>query len=60
MGTAEKVVRGRKPNKKKREEKSYRDVAAGSQKTIPDMITTRSSTKASKAPKGAPTSPSRP
>jgi hypothetical protein len=58
VGTPEKANRGRKTDRKKREEKSYRDVTAGTQKTIPDMITTRSSAKANRAPKGAPSSPS--
>ena len=41
----------------KREEKSYRDVTAGLQQTIPDMIETRS-TKKGKASKGATPPPS--
>ena len=53
MGTLEKATRGRKSDKTKREEKSYRDVALGAQKTIPDMMTTRSSKKTKRAPKGA-------
>jgi hypothetical protein len=52
VGTPEKVPRGRKPERKKREEKSYRDVTAGFQHTIPAMIETRSSKKG-KASKGA-------
>ena len=46
VGTPEKAPRGRKPERKKREEKSYRDVTAGVQQTIPDMMETRSSKKA--------------
>jgi hypothetical protein len=56
VGTPEKAPRGRKPERKKREEKSYRDVTAGVQHTIPDMIETRSSKKG-KASKGAPPPP---
>ena len=52
VGTPERNPRGRKPDRKKREEKSYRDVTAGVQQTIPDMIETRSSKKG-RAPKGA-------
>ena len=52
VGTPEKAPRGRKPERKKREEKSYRDVTAGVHHTIPDMIETRSSKKG-KASKGA-------
>ena len=57
VGTPEKIPRGRKPERKKREEKSYRDVTAGLQQTIPDMIETRS-TKKGKASKGATHTPS--
>jgi len=53
LGTPEKASRGRKSDKTKREEKSYRDVALRAQKTIPDMMTTRSSKKTKRAPKGA-------
>ena len=52
VGTPEKNPRGRKPERKKREEKSYRDVKEGVQQTIPDMMETRSSKKG-KAFKGA-------
>jgi hypothetical protein len=52
VGTPEKAPRGRKPERKKREEKSYRDVTARVQHTIPGMIETRSSKKG-KALKGA-------
>jgi hypothetical protein len=52
VGTPEKAHRGRKPERKKREEKSYKDVTAGVHHTIPDMIETRSSKKG-KASKGA-------
>ena len=52
VGTPEKVPRGRKPERKKREEKSYRDVTAGIQQTVPDVIETRS-TKKGKASKGS-------
>ena len=52
VGTPERTPRGRKPNREKREEKSYRDVTAGVQQTIPDMMETRS-TKKGKASKGA-------
>ena len=45
VGTPEKTPRGRKLERKKREEKSYRDVTAGVQQTIPDMMETRSSKK---------------
>ena len=37
-----KTSSGRKSKKKHREEKSFRDVAKGSQKTLPNMISTRS------------------
>ena len=37
-----KTSRGRKSKKKHREEKSFKDVAKGSQKTLPHMIGTRS------------------
>ena len=37
-----KTSRGRKSKKKHREERSFRDVAKGSQKTLPHMIDTRS------------------
>jgi hypothetical protein len=57
VGTLEKAPRGRKSERKKREEKSYRNVAVGTQKTIPNMMTTRSTKKAGKAPKGASTPP---
>ena len=57
VGTPEKNPRGRKPERKKREEKSYRDVTAGVQQTIPDMIETKSSKKG-RAPKGATPPPS--
>jgi hypothetical protein len=56
--TPEKAPRGRKSKRKKREEKSYRDVAVGTQKIIPDMMMTRSTKKAGKAPNGASTPPS--
>ena len=59
VGTPEKATRGRKPERKKREEKSYRDVTAGLQQTIPDMMETRS-TKKGKASKGATPPPSVP
>jgi len=52
VGTPERNPRGRKSDRKKREEISYRDVTAGVQQTIPDMIETRSSKKG-RAPKGA-------
>ena len=52
VGTLKKAIRGRKPERKKREEKSYRDVTAGLQHTILDMMETRS-TKKGKASKGA-------
>ena len=57
IGTPKKNPRGRKPDQKKREEKSYRDVIAGVQQTIPDMMETRSSKKG-RAPKGATPPPS--
>jgi len=50
--TPKRPSRGRKPEKKKREEKSYRDVVQGSQQTIPEMISTRTTRKQGKAPKG--------
>ena len=56
VGSPEKAPRGRKPERKKREEKSYRDVTTGVQQTIPDMIETRSSKKG-RAPKGASSPP---
>jgi hypothetical protein len=52
-GTPERPSRGRKPEKKKREEQSYRDVVQGSQHTIPEMISTRSTRKQGRALKGA-------
>ena len=42
QATPLKSNRGRKSKKKHREEKSLRDVAKGSQKTLPNMISTRS------------------
>ena len=44
--------RGRKPEKKRREEQSYKDVVQGSQHTIPEMMYTRSGMKLGKTPKG--------
>ena len=52
VGTPEKPHKGRKTDKKKREQSSYRDVTVGIQKTIPNMMETRSSKKG-RAPKGA-------
>ena len=57
VGTPERTPRGRKLDWKKREDKSYRDVTAGVQQTIPDMMETRSSKKG-KASKGATPPPS--
>ena len=44
--------RGRKPEKKRREEQSYKDVAQGSQYTIPELMNTRSGLKIGRTPKG--------
>ena len=57
VGTPEKAPRGRKLERKKREEKSYRDVTTELQQTISDMMETRS-TKKGKASKGATPPPS--
>jgi hypothetical protein len=54
-GTPERPSRGRKPKKKKREEQSYWNIAQGAQHTIPEMMSTRSTRKQGKAPKGATT-----
>lgn len=48
-----KSSRGRKSKKKLREEKTYRDVLQGSQKTLKGMMNTRSGRKHGSAPKGA-------
>ena len=44
--------RGRKTEKKRREEQSYKDVVQGSQHTIPEMMNTRLGMKLGKTPKG--------
>ena len=44
--------RGRKPEKKRREEQSYKDVVQGSQHTIPELMNTRSGLKIGRTPKG--------
>ena len=54
-GTPKRPQRGRKLEKEKREENSYRDIVQGSQQTIPEMISTRSTRKQGKALKGATT-----
>jgi hypothetical protein len=54
-GTPKRPSRGRKPEKKKREDQSYREVVQGSQHTIPEMISTRTTRKQGRAPKGATT-----
>ena len=53
--TPKRPSRGRKPKKNKREDKSYRDVVQGSQQTIPEMISTRTTRKQGKALKEATT-----
>ena len=51
-GTLDQPKHGRKTEKKKREEQSYKDVVQGSQYTIPEMMNTRSGMKLGKTPKG--------
>ena len=51
-GTPDQPKRGRKPEKKRREEQSYKDVVQGSQHIIPEMMNTRSGMKIGKTPKG--------
>jgi hypothetical protein len=51
-GTPEQPKRGRKMEKKRREELSYKEVAQGTQHTIPEMVNTRSGAKLGKTPKG--------
>jgi hypothetical protein len=53
-GSPDQPKRGRKTEKKKREELSYKEVAQGSQHTIPEMINTRQGSKQGRTPKGAP------
>ena len=50
--TPDQPKRGRKTEKKRREEQSYKDVVQGSQHTIPEMMNTRSGMKLGKTPKG--------
>ena len=52
-GSPDQPKRGRKTEKKRREEQSYKDVVQGSQHTIPEMMNTRSGLKHGKTPKGA-------
>ena len=52
LGTPDQPKRGRKTEKKRREEQSYKDVVQGSQHTIPEMMNTRSGMKLGKTPKG--------
>ena len=53
-GTPNQPKRGRKSERKRREEQSYKDVVQGSQHTIPEMMNTRSRVKIGKTPKGPP------
>jgi hypothetical protein len=53
-GSPDQPKRGRKPEKKRREELSYKEVTQGTQHTIPDMINTRLGSKQGRTPKGAP------
>lgn len=53
LATPIKTTRGRKSNKKQREEETYKDVLQGSQKTLKSMMNTRSGRKSNKAPMGA-------
>ena len=53
-GTPDQPRRGRKSEKKRREELSYKEVTLGTQHTIPAMINTRQGSKQGKTPKGAP------
>jgi hypothetical protein len=53
-GTPDQPKRGRKIEKKRREELSYKEVTQGTQHTIPDMMSTRQGSKQGKTPKGAP------
>ena len=50
-GTPDQPKRGRKTEKKRRKEQSYKDVVQGSQHTIPEMMNTRSEMKLGKTPK---------
>ena len=51
-GTTDQPKRGRKTERKRREEQSYKDVVQGSQHTIPEMMNTRSGLKLGMTPKG--------
>ena len=51
-GSPNQPKRGRKSEKKRREEQSYKDMVQGSQHTIPEMMNTRSGMKIGKTPKG--------
>jgi len=53
-GTPDQPKRGRKTEKKRREELSYKEVTQGTQHTIPDMMSSRLGSKQGKTPKGAP------
>jgi hypothetical protein len=55
-GTPDQPKRGRKTEKKRREEQTYKEVAQGTQYTILEMVNTRSGAKLGKTPKGAPPS----
>jgi hypothetical protein len=52
IGTPDQPKRGRKTEKKRREEKSYKEVVQGTQYTILEMVNTRSGMKLGKTPKG--------
>jgi 2-methylcitrate dehydratase PrpD len=51
-GTPDQPKRGRKTEKKRREEQSYKEVVQGTQYTILEMVNTRSGVKLGKTPKG--------
>jgi hypothetical protein len=56
-GSPEQPKRGRKSEKRRREEQANKEVAQGTQHTIPDMTHTRSGAKPGKTPKGGPPLP---
>jgi hypothetical protein len=51
-GTLKQPKRGRKTEKKRREEQSFKEVAQGTQYTIQEMVNTISGVKLGKTPKG--------
>jgi hypothetical protein len=53
-GSPDQPKRGRKTEKKRREELSYKEVTQGTQHTIPKMMGTRQGSKQGKTPKGGP------